>query len=415
MPVKKEKKKKVTGKGMNKLIFLFYATFCSRNVTDAFPFSRPLYSYHTRTLISKSVRNRKTHDHATAHGAYIKLYDAPSYYSYDGHLNDDDDDEEEYNDEIVGNRISDDIQAARERLEALITMGGVGVGGEGSVSATTDTATTTDNTAAIADSNTAMIAEKKNEIVQEVATKNILQKGQSLSFLKPFINSDTFEIALVPPTQPLTARERQRRYEEIDVLKCLLKSDDKNSLNNLYNFWFHEKGPRAAKTLEEADFLIGQGNKEGWEDAEKILRYLIEEYGVYWTEPMNCLATLFYLQGRYLESKILYKWILLIKPWHCGALSGIVRVYEAMKDYKSARQCSPNRLPPRSSRDAYNRRRWLWVHKALIRSAEALKRAEEGTNAMFGGNSVDTSNNNCYRNRHKHLENSDCDDDNSWQ
>lgn len=392
---------------MNKLIFLFYIPFCIYYITDAFPFSRILYNYHTLThTISES--NGIAHNRATYGASSIKLRDTPSYYSYDGHINDDD---EENDYDGIGNGISD-VQAAREKLEALMMIGSVG-GGSGS---TADTTTT--DTATVADSSTAMIAEKSGK--QEISTKKLLQKGKSLSFLKPFINSTTFEIAILPPSLPLTAKERQRRYEEIKFLKCLLKNDDEN-LNDLYNFWFYEKGQQAATTLEKADALIGEG-KEGWADAEKILRYLIEDYGVYWTEPINCLATLCYLQGRYLESKILYKWVLSVKPWHCGALSGIVRVYEATKDWQSARQCSPNRLP-RLPRDTQNRRRCLWVYKALIRSAEALKRAEESTDSLFGEHddrhynndgSINTSNS-YFHNRNKHSENSDYDNDNFWQ
>jgi len=236
------------------------------------------------------------------------------------------------------------------------------------------------------DTTTTAVAEKKKKKDQNPppsssSSKEALYRSRSMSFLRPYLDPLTLEISVLPGCPPLTATEREKRKTEINLLKRLIRSDD-NVLDELHGFWFHEKGDRAAAMLEKADTLIGQG-PEGWSDAEEILRYLVDDYGVYWTEPINCLATLFYLQGKYEESKVLYTWVLSMKPWHCGALSGIVRVYEAKKDVEMARDWAVNRLP-RFSSDGINRRRMVWVLKALIRAFESLFRAEERSYAIFG-------------------------------
>ncbi|EEC50652.1 predicted protein, partial [Phaeodactylum tricornutum CCAP 1055/1] len=93
-----------------------------------------------------------------------------------------------------------------------------------------------------------------------------------------------------------------------------------DSVSNLWTLWYQERGVKAAAQLGEAEVLTG--NPRGWIKAEAILRELISEYGVYWTEPVNRLATLYYIQGRLEEAEVLCKIVLQLKPWHFGALSG---------------------------------------------------------------------------------------------
>ena len=68
----------------------------------------------------------------------------------------------------------------------------------------------------------------------------------------------------------------------------------------------------------------------------KNLLSLIDEYGIYFVEPVNRLATLYFLKGKFLTSYKLCQLVLWIKPYHVGALSGIIQVCLGMKEPASA-------------------------------------------------------------------------------
>jgi hypothetical protein len=112
---------------------------------------------------------------------------------------------------------------------------------------------------------------------------------------------------------------RERRLKEIELLSSLKTSDQ--GLNELWSLWFGERGPEAAEKLIHADDLM---NVESWSEAEDFLLNLIDEHSMHWVEPVNRLATLYYMERRYEESKALCEIVLDSKPWHFGALSGIV-------------------------------------------------------------------------------------------
>lgn len=420
---------------MNKLIFLFYyfSSFVTFLITDVDAFSTAALSAvisRTRTTFASPFTSTLTSTKIST--TPTVLYN--TFFDYNDSLFDDDEDEDDDDEEIVNdesffdveaarkrldnlfsadsdetNLVEDsafnensfkheanirsledvvdaasaeeevfDVEAAREKLEGLMMEAGAGGGVEGTASDSFDIV------ASVISADTTAIAERKNDRRGDyIAKQELLLKGRSLSFLAPYLDPKTMRMARLAPSPPLTATDRQNRYAEINLLKQLVQSDA--VLDDLYNFWFHEKGPNAGKMLEKADTLIGEGEKSlsSWSDAEEILLYLIDDFGVYWTEPINCLATLYYLQGRYIESEILYQWVLAVKPWHCGALSGIVRVYEAQRESSRAISWAPYRLPQFSS-DGLNRRRLLWVHKALIRAGESLRLAQRRTDALFG-------------------------------
>lgn len=193
----------------------------------------------------------------------------------------------------------------------------------------------------------------------------------------------------VPPPPPLTSIERERRETEIGILKHLLYGDD--VLPALWEFWYHERGAKAASLLERAYELSDR--RETQIQAESILLELIDEYGVHWVEPVNCLATLYYLQGRLRESEELCLKVLKIKPWHVGALSGIVLVYEGLNASDKACQWAARRLlvAPTGS----NRRRQQWVERSVAEAEKALSREEQRLKEFFGAKdaypSVDNS------------------------
>lgn len=173
-----------------------------------------------------------------------------------------------------------------------------------------------------------------------------------------------------PP--PLTAILRERRLKEIQLLSTLHNSDD--AVNELWALWIAERGPTAAANLLHAEELM---SVESWTEAEQLLLTLIDTHGIHWAEPVNRLATLYYMQGRVEESKALCELVLETKPWHFGALSGIVLVCTAMNDAVGARMWAARRLPPVIGGPSVSggERRNTWTERAVDDAEESLRRA----------------------------------------
>ncbi len=172
-----------------------------------------------------------------------------------------------------------------------------------------------------------------------------------------------------PP--PLTAIMRERRLKEIQLISTLAHSD--KAINELWALWIAERGAAAAATLLHAEELM---SVESWHEAEQSLLGLIDDHGVHWAEPVNRLATLYYMQSRYEESRVLCEIVLDSKPWHFGALSGIVLVCTAMNDASGAREWANKRLPPLLNENYdSNGRRNAWTNKAVNDAKESLSKA----------------------------------------
>ena len=185
---------------------------------------------------------------------------------------------------------------------------------------------------------------------------------------------------VLPPPPLMTSVERARRLAEQDLLAQLTEGDD--ALTDLWDSWFNERGADAAARLLRAEELTGEG-PNAWPQAEEILFALMKEHGVYWAEPVNRLATLYYMQGRFEESEILCQTVLAVKPWHFGALSGIVMVYAGLHDSEKARQWAARRLPTFSPTGP-NKRRVHWVETALKDSQAALEHGEQRIREWMG-------------------------------
>ena len=200
----------------------------------------------------------------------------------------------------------------------------------------------------------------------------------------------TLETYFPPPI--LTATDRDRRQTEIRLLQQLRSSEeDAIVVSLLWNLWFNERGGRARKLLEQADEYMNQPTQ--WTKSETILLNLVAEHGPYFTEPLNRLATLYYLQGKHERSYALCRIVLHHKPWHFGALSGIVMVAMAKNDRTMARYWATRRLPTTSSgnntaKESSNTvdqpRRAEWVDRAVQVAQHALRQAEERTRRALG-------------------------------
>ncbi len=177
-----------------------------------------------------------------------------------------------------------------------------------------------------------------------------------------------------PP--PLTTIMRERREAEIQLLESLQYGDA--GMSDLWSLWFAERGPEAATKLLEIEALCSKG-EDFWSEAEDKLLQIIKEYGPYWAEPVNRLATLYYMQGRMEESKALCEVVLTLKPWHVGALSGIVLVCAGLGDVGGARMWADRRLPPLQPDNTTGGRRTKWVKIFVAEAKAKLGRAEKDT------------------------------------
>mmetsp|Transcript_32252 Transcript_32252/g.78438 ORF Transcript_32252/g.78438 Transcript_32252/m.78438 type:complete len:332 (-) Transcript_32252:186-1181(-) len=223
-----------------------------------------------------------------------------------------------------------DVEAARSKLESMMMMG------------------------------TALVDDETDDGTEK--------SSSSLQFLDNLLSSkdkiETEEDFDLPPPPPLSTIERDRRTAEIELLKGLDVTDDFSS--ELWTLWYSERGVTAKKKLEVADSLMDQ--QRTWKKTEEVLREIIDEYGIFFVEPLNRLATLYYLQSKYEESYRLCLVILKIKPWHFGALSGIVQVCIGMGDRDGPQ----------------NPRRKEWVDKQVAAAEEQLKKIERDTKKSFG-------------------------------
>jgi hypothetical protein len=184
----------------------------------------------------------------------------------------------------------------------------------------------------------------------------------------------------LPPHPPMTSIERKRKEVEIELLTELQNGDQ--ALTDLWDLWFYERGKDAADKLHYADELTGRG-PQGWDEAEQILRELIDEHGVHWAEPVNRLATLYFIQGKLEQSETCCRTVLAVKPWHFGALSGLVMVYAGLHESESARDWAAKRLPTFAPVGP-NRRRDQWVKNAVHQARDKLSQAEHELHNLFG-------------------------------
>ena len=120
---------------------------------------------------------------------------------------------------------------------------------------------------------------------------------------------------------------------------------------------------------------------------------------MYFVEAVNRLATLYFLQGRFDDSYNLCRVVLHLKPYHIGALSGIVQVCIGRGDREEARFWAQRRLPTLASGTSFppftrstdgdggaprNPRRKKWCNQAINDAKKLLKIAEQNTSKSLG-------------------------------
>mmetsp|Transcript_17522 Transcript_17522/g.28673 ORF Transcript_17522/g.28673 Transcript_17522/m.28673 type:complete len:224 (-) Transcript_17522:703-1374(-) len=149
-------------------------------------------------------------------------------------------------------------------------------------------------------------------------------------------------------------------------------------VSELWTIWYGERGPLNEQRLRNIEETLGDPSQ--WENAEQQYLDLINEHCKsdgesklnlsLWVEPANRLATLLYLMGKLKESKAWCEAILEAKPWHIGALSGIVMVCVQLKDEEGAKKYIEMGLPNLSA-EMKNARK-AWVERNVKNAKEQL-------------------------------------------
>lgn len=155
----------------------------------------------------------------------------------------------------------------------------------------------------------------------------------------PVVNVGTPEV----PEPRNDATERKLRLLTERRLVAQLASDvERSVIDPLWEHWYGEEGEEArawiriaqAHALDEPE-LAGEA---------PALQELMQRYPT-WAEPINCLATLRFLQNRFTESIELCERVLALKPWHFGAISGIAMCHEKLGNDEAARRWTAAGLP----------------------------------------------------------------------
>ena len=211
--------------------------------------------------------------------------------------------------------------------------------------------------------------------------------------------------------------EVEKSRAEIYLLGKLVNGDE--VMEDLWTLWYYEQGVPAGDALREVEERF-MGTPKQWPQAEEAMVELIHQYGNTWAEPINRLATLYYLQGRMMESEQLCRVVLSIKPWHFGALSGLVMVYASLHKTDQARQWASRRLPSvaqSSSAATQNPRRTQWVLRATEQANLFLEEKIRQRNTWWGPPDVHSLSASTTTNILKEEESSSIDlsSNNAWQ
>ena len=132
--------------------------------------------------------------------------------------------------------------------------------------------------------------------------------------------------------------------QDTDITYAQLREE--RAVGDIWDHWLGEEGASARREIDEAE-----GNVEA-------LLELMDAFPD-WTEPVNRLATHRFLEGLeairdgaggarqdFEDSARLCLRVLRDKPWHFGALSGIVMVYAHIGNTEEANRWARQAMPP---------------------------------------------------------------------
>lgn len=157
---------------------------------------------------------------------------------------------------------------------------------------------------------------------------------------------------------------RESFQREAKLIKALAETwpASERAVPQLWEHWYSEEGDAARRALQEAAEIPDDPVDAG--EATELLD-LMAEYPD-WAEPPNRLATLRFMQGRFEDSVQLCLVVLRLKPWHFGALSGIVMCYAKLGNMDEAQRWANEAMPqPGSQRES-------WVERQIATIDEKL-------------------------------------------
>mmetsp|Transcript_23956 Transcript_23956/g.49619 ORF Transcript_23956/g.49619 Transcript_23956/m.49619 type:complete len:367 (-) Transcript_23956:68-1168(-) len=199
-------------------------------------------------------------------------------------------------------------------------------------------------------------------------------------------------LSRLDPDHPLNRIDDDGADEQ--GIQNVLRTTQEEALDKLWALWYGERGPlneRKLRLYEER--LMDVRVSSAWPEVlDHYLGLVYEHCGVgvdesegvgekrrledvdfdqldlgKWIEPANRLATLLFLMGRLAESKAWCERILAEKPWHVGALSGIVVVCLKLNDEESAKTWAMKALPGVSPQTRRLRSEWVKTNVNLAK------------------------------------------------
>ena len=155
--------------------------------------------------------------------------------------------------------------------------------------------------------------------------------------------SDVLYASLYKRRSQIAARSdaTSRERDLVAALKDMWPNSER-AQSGLWQHWYGEEGEEARRSLELAQVALE--NPSAADEAPA----LVELMGDFpdWAEPINRLATLRFLQGRFDDSAELCLKVLRLKPWHFGALSGLVMCYVKLDKIEEANRWAIKAMPP---------------------------------------------------------------------
>lgn len=210
-------------------------------------------------------------------------------------------------------------------------------------------------------------------------------------------------LSQLDPDHPLNRIDDGAANAEQEI-QTILRKTQEEALDKLWALWYGERGPLNERKLRlyEERLMDVRGSSAWPEVLDHYLGLVYEHCGVgvgadeskgvgekrrledvdfdqldlgKWIEPANRLATLLFLMGRLAESKAWCERILAEKPWHVGALSGIVVVCLKLNDEESAKTWAMRALPGVSPQTRRLRSEWVKTNVSLAK--QKLEKLEQ--------------------------------------
>ena len=164
------------------------------------------------------------------------------------------------------------------------------------------------------------------------------------------------------PSPPRLSGTKRRRMEREKLLVGMLATEKAEvAIGMLWKHWFNERGEAARLEMEAVENLMGGSglDPKALERAASKLEKLSSDYQD-WAEPLNRLAMVRFLQQRWADSIELCERVVEIKPWHFGAISGLIICYQRKGNSSElVAECVARNIPPPGPQ------RKAWVEKMV--------------------------------------------------